>query len=159
MCSFPAVCTLSLYRRVCSRMLFTTSCSVAMMIVSKRASQRDRVSCSVRRHCLMMMPINCVVFLQKATDFFLEPTGTTPPPRPLASASPLGGAGARRSRERTAAAGCSTQVRQSSSDTAVARTATVAGHTSRQVGKDEMVLRAVSAWLGERGSLLEVRGG
>ena len=36
-------------------------------------------------------------------------------------------------RERTAAAGCSTQVRQSSSDTAVARTATVAGHSSRQV--------------------------
>ena len=59
--------------------------------------------------------------------------------------------GARRSRERTAAPGCSTQVRQSSSDSAVARTATVAGHPSRQVGRDEMVLRAVSAWLGERG--------
>ena len=35
--------------------------------------------------------------------------------------------------------------------TAVARTATVAGHPSRQVGKDETLLRAVSAWLGERG--------
>ena len=59
--------------------------------------------------------------------------------------------GARRSRERNAAAGCSTQVRQSSSDAAVARTTTVAGHPSRQVGRDEMVLRSVSAWLGERG--------
>ena len=58
--------------------------------------------------------------------------------------------GARLSRERTAAAGSSTQARQSSSDTAVARTATVAGHPSRQIGRDEMVLRAVSAWLGER---------
>ena len=74
---------------------------------------------------------------------------------------------ARRSRERTAAAGCSTQVRQSSSDAAVARTTTVAGHPSRQVGRDEMVLRGVdemvlrgvSAWLGERGSLLGVGGG
>ena len=55
--------------------------------------------------------------------------------------------GARRSRERTAAAGCSTQVRQSSSDATVARTTTVAGHPSRQVGRDEMVLRAVSECL------------
>ena len=42
-------------------------------------------------------------------------------------------------------------VRQSSSDTAVARTATVAGHPSRQIRRDELVLRAVCAWLGERG--------
>ena len=59
--------------------------------------------------------------------------------------------GARRSRERTAAAGCSTQVRHNSPNTIVAQTATVAGRPSRQVGRDEMVLRAVSAWLGERG--------
>ena len=47
MCPFPAVCT-----RVYSRMLYTTSCSVAMMIVSKRAPQRDRVSCSVTQALL-----------------------------------------------------------------------------------------------------------
>ena len=58
---------------------------------------------------------------------------------------------ARFSRERTAAAGSSTQFRQSSSDTTGARTAAVARHPTRQVGKDETLLRAVSAWLGERG--------
>ena len=54
--------------------------------------------------------------------------------------------------ERTAAVGSSTQVRQSSSDTVGARTAAVAGHPTRQVEKDETLLSAVSAWLGERGN-------
>ena len=55
------------------------------------------------------------------------------------------------SRERAAAAGSSTQVLQSTADPAVSRTPTVAGHPIREVGSDEAVLRAVSAWLGERG--------
>ena len=63
-------------------MLFTTLCSVGMMTVSKMAPQSDLVSCSVLKHCLMMMPISCVVFLQKAAGLlFLSPRAR---PSPLA---------------------------------------------------------------------------
>ena len=54
------------------------------------------------------------------------------------------------SRERAATVGSSTQVRQSTTDPVVSRTPAVAGHPSRQVGRDEVMLTAVSAWLGER---------
>ena len=54
-----------------SLMLFTTSCSVGMMTVSKTAPQSGLVSCSVLKHCLMMVPMSCVVFLQKAAGFFV----------------------------------------------------------------------------------------
>ena len=60
-----AAWTPSLYRRVCAVMLFKTSCSADMMTVS----------CSVLRHCLMMMPNSCVVFLQKAAGFLLGARG------------------------------------------------------------------------------------
>ena len=50
-------------------------------------------------------------------------------------------------RERVAAAGRSTQVRQSTADTAVPRTPTMAG--------DEVMLGAASVWLGERASAIE----
>ena len=70
----PAAWTPSLYRRVCALMLFTTSRSV-VMTVSKKAPQSDLVSCSVLKHCLMTMPISCVVFLQKAAGFFFGARG------------------------------------------------------------------------------------
>ena len=76
-CPLPGL--LRCYRRVCSLMLFTTSCSVAMMIVSKMAPHSDLVSCSVLRQCLMMIPISCVVLLQKAAGFFFEPARATAP--------------------------------------------------------------------------------
>ena len=88
-CPLPGL--LRCYRRVCSLMLFTTSCSVAMMIVSKMAPHSDLVSCSVLRHCLMMIPISCVVLLQKAAGFFFEPARATAP----ASVCLLGVAGPR----------------------------------------------------------------
>ena len=69
------------YRCVCSLMLFTTSRSVARIIVSKMAPHSDLVSCSVLQHCLMMIPTSCVVLLQKAAGFFFEPARATVPPR------------------------------------------------------------------------------
>ena len=54
------------------------------------------------------------------------------------------------SRERAATVGSSTQVRQSTTDPVVSRTPAVAGHPSRQVRRDEVMLTDVSAWLGER---------
>ena len=51
----------------------------------KMAPHSDLVSCSVLRHCLMMIPISCVVLLQKA-GFFFEPARATAP----ASVSLLG---------------------------------------------------------------------
>ena len=70
----------SIQRRVCSLMLFTTSCYVAMMILSKMAPHSDLVSCSVLRHCLMMMPISCVVLLQKAFSSSRLPPAPCPEP-------------------------------------------------------------------------------
>ena len=58
------------------------------------------------------------------------------------------------SRERAATVASSTQVWQSTTDPTVSRTPMVAGHTTRQVGSDEGMLRAVSVWLGKRGITL-----
>ena len=66
--------------------------SVAMMIVSKMAPHSDLVSCSVLKHCLMIMPISCVVLLQKAAGFFFEPARETASPRAPAFVSLLSAA-------------------------------------------------------------------
>ena len=57
----------------------------------------------------------------------------------------------RPSRERAATVGSSTQVRRSTTDKIVSRIAAVAGNPTRQVRSDEVMLRAVSVWLGEKG--------
>ena len=85
----------ALARCLDSRVVQTRLCPHALrdvvlrriMTVSKMAPQSDLVSCSVHRHCLMMVPISCVVFLQKAAGFFLEPAGTTASPCTSASVS------------------------------------------------------------------------
>ena len=57
----------------------------------------------------------------------------------------------RPSRGCAATVGSSTQVRKSTTDPTVSRTPTVAGRSTRQVGSDEAMLKAGSAWLGEVG--------
>ena len=83
-CPLPGL--LRCYRRICSLMLFTTSCFRCHDDRVKMAPHSDLVSCSVLRHCLMMIPISCVVLLQKAAGFFFEPARATAP----ASVSLLG---------------------------------------------------------------------
>ena len=64
--------------------------------------------------------------------------------------------GARLSRERTAAAGSSTHVRQSSSDTIGARTAAVAGHPTREGRNATESCQCVAGRTGDHSSLSEM---